>query len=256
MTFGTGKFLITIDQIKSEMVSRRRNEVIAELFHRIHFVEKWGRGISLILSKEPTADFKEVADIFITTFKRKNYKPKKEKSPEDQEKKEPEHGLVDGLTDGLVERLVDELVENQKKIVRLIHSDPLISKKKMAEVIGISTTAVDKNMETLKKKGLIKRSGNAKDGHWEIVYDQLRDKTEDKNNGLVERLVEGLVENQKKIVRLIHSDPLISKKKMAEEIGISTTAVDKNINTLKKKEILKRIGPDKGGHWEIKISYV
>jgi len=64
---------LTIEQIKSEMVSRRRNEIIAELFHRIHFVEKWCRGISLILSKEPTADFKEVADIFITTFKRKNY---------------------------------------------------------------------------------------------------------------------------------------------------------------------------------------
>jgi ATP-dependent DNA helicase RecG len=42
------------------MVSKRRNEIIAELFHRIHFVEKWGRGISLILSKQPTADFKEV----------------------------------------------------------------------------------------------------------------------------------------------------------------------------------------------------
>ena len=124
------------------MVSKRRNEVIAELFHRIHFVEKWGRGISLILSKEPTADFKEVADIFITTFKRKNYKPKKEKFPEDQEKKEPGYrlvdkladGLVDGLVEGLAERLVDGLVENQKNILKLIQNDPHISKKKMAEV--------------------------------------------------------------------------------------------------------------------------
>jgi ATP-dependent DNA helicase RecG len=66
---------LTIEQIKHEMVSKRRNEIIAELFHRVHFVEKWGRGISLILSEEPTADFKEVADIFITTFKRKNYVP-------------------------------------------------------------------------------------------------------------------------------------------------------------------------------------
>jgi predicted HTH transcriptional regulator len=153
--------------------------------------------------------------------------------------------------------LVEGLVENQGKIIKLIHNDPHISKKKMAEIIGISTTAVDKNMETLKKKGLIKRFGNAKDGHWEIVYNQLRNEPEDKNNGLadglVERLVERLVENQKKIVRLIHGDPHISKKRMAEIIGISTTAVDKNMETLKKKGILKRVGPDKGGYWEIKI---
>jgi predicted HTH transcriptional regulator len=176
----------------------------------------------------------------------------------DQLKDKPEDkndGLADGLVDGLVERLVDGLVENQKKILKLIQNDPHISKKKMAETVGISSTAVDKNMETLKKRGLIKRFGNARYGHWKIINDQLKDKPEDKNNGLVdglvERLVDGLVENQEKIVRLIHRDSHISKKKMAEIIGISTTAVGKNIDTLKKKGILKRVGPDKGGHWEI-----
>ncbi|MBI5872505.1 putative DNA binding domain-containing protein, partial [archaeon] len=62
---------LTIEKIKKEEVSRRRNELIADMFHRVHFVEKWGRGIRLILSKEPTADFKVVAGIFIATFKRK-----------------------------------------------------------------------------------------------------------------------------------------------------------------------------------------
>ena len=64
---------LTIEQIKKERVSKRRNEIIAEMFHEVHFVEKWGRGIDLILSREPDVDFKEVAEIFITTFKRKDY---------------------------------------------------------------------------------------------------------------------------------------------------------------------------------------
>ena len=38
---------------------------------------------------------------------------------------------------------------------------------------------------------------------------------------------------------------------MAEKIGISTTAIDKNISTLKNKGLLRRIGSAKGGHWEI-----
>ena len=71
-------------------------------------------------------------------------------------------------------------------------------------------------------------------------------------NGLVEELVEGLVESQKKILDLVKGLPSISKKELAGHVGISETAVDKNIAQLKKKGLLKRIGPDKGGHWEIR----
>jgi ATP-dependent DNA helicase RecG len=68
---------------------------------------------------------------------------------------------------------------------------------------------------------------------------------------LVERLAERLAENQKKILMLIGQNPYVSKKAMAKEIGISTTAIDKNLTTLKQKGILRRVGPDKGGHWEV-----
>jgi ATP-dependent DNA helicase RecG len=71
---------LTIEQIKKEPISKRRNELIAEMFHRVHFVEKWGRGIDLIRTEEPMADFKEVADTFITTFSRKNYDGEPSKS--------------------------------------------------------------------------------------------------------------------------------------------------------------------------------
>lgn len=46
------------------MVSEQRNELLAETLHEIHLIEKWGRGISLILSKEPETDFKEVGTQF------------------------------------------------------------------------------------------------------------------------------------------------------------------------------------------------
>ncbi len=68
---------------------------------------------------------------------------------------------------------------------------------------------------------------------------------------LTEGLVEGLVENQKKILTLVRENPYVSKREMSESIGISTTAIDKNITSLKKKGLLKRIGPAKGGYWEI-----
>ncbi len=65
------------------------------------------------------------------------------------------------------------------------------------------------------------------------------------------KLVEGLVESQKRIVRLIDQKPTISKRELAEHIGISTKAIDKNLDTLKAKNIIRRVGSNKLGHWEI-----
>ena len=70
-------------------------------------------------------------------------------------------------------------------------------------------------------------------------------------SGLVEKVGSRLVENQMKILLLIEENPKISKKRMSEILKISTTAIDKNINKLKSKKLLKRVGPDKGGYWEV-----
>jgi len=65
------------------------------------------------------------------------------------------------------------------------------------------------------------------------------------------REVEKLTDKQKMILELIKNNPSISKKEMSETIGIRPSSIDKNITTLKEKGYLKRIGPAKGGHWEI-----
>ncbi len=46
-------------------------------------------------------------------------------------------------------------------------------------------------------------------------------------------------------------NPYVSKRELAGKINISTTAIDKSITALKKKGLLRRVGPDKGGHWEV-----
>jgi ATP-dependent DNA helicase RecG len=72
-------------------------------------------------------------------------------------------------------------------------------------------------------------------------------------DGLVERLVDGLAESQKKIVQLMINNPIVTINEMSEEIGISTTAIDKNITTLKRKGIVERVGSDSSGTWKVNI---
>jgi ATP-dependent DNA helicase RecG len=43
----------------------------------------------------------------------------------------------------------------------------------------------------------------------------------------------------------------ITIAQLADKVSISTTAIDKNIIKLKELGLLRRVGPDKGGHWEV-----
>ena len=54
-----------------------------------------------------------------------------------------------------------------------------------------------------------------------------------------------------KILELIKEKPRITRKELAEKIGISEEGIKFNLNQLKKQNKIKRVGPDKGGYWEI-----
>ena len=59
------------------------------------------------------------------------------------------------------------------------------------------------------------------------------------------------VKSSEKILSLISENPTITTEVLAGQIGISTRAVEKHLANLKAKGRLLRIGPDKGGHWEV-----
>jgi len=60
-----------------------------------------------------------------------------------------------------------------------------------------------------------------------------------------------LTDNQRNIFFEISKNKNITQRELGIKIGINEKNVRNNIAELKKKEMLKRIGPDKGGYWEI-----
>ena len=65
------------------------------------------------------------------------------------------------------------------------------------------------------------------------------------------RLDERLSENRAAIVRIMRSNSSITVTEIGKLIGISRTATDKNIQYLKKEGWIRRVGPAKGGKWEV-----
>jgi ATP-dependent DNA helicase RecG len=54
-----------------------------------------------------------------------------------------------------------------------------------------------------------------------------------------------------KILTAMRRNPRISTVALASELGLATSALEKHLKTLKEAGCLKRIGPAKGGHWQV-----
>ena len=76
------------------------------------------------------------------------------------------------------------------------------------------------------------------------------DKVTEKLREKAAALGETLTANRIKILELMIEDPYISRADLANNVGISETSIYRNIEAMRGK-YLRRVGPDKGGFWEI-----
>jgi ATP-dependent DNA helicase RecG len=136
---------------KSEFGKRSasRNPLIFGLFERMRLVEQIGSGITRIrdvMNDEGlTPPEFNIDGIFTVTLRR----------PFDFEK--------------WVEKWVEKLTDNRVKILKEIHNNHKVTKKELEQVVGISASAIDNNINILKDLGLLSREGSDKGGYWKII---------------------------------------------------------------------------------------
>ena len=82
------------------------------------------------------------------------------------------------------------------------------------------------------------------------IFNMEKEKGQEK---VGEKVGENLTENQRGIITAMRRNPYISAREIAEIINISDRKTETNIAKLKKMDLIKRIGPAKGGYWEIVI---
>ena len=77
--------------------------------------------------------------------------------------------------------------------------------------------------------------------------------SEEKQSGKTfgEKVGEKLTRNQQSIIQEIIHNPYVSARELSEIVGISSRKIEENIRKLKAQGVLRRIGPAKGGHWEV-----
>lgn len=83
----------------------------------------------------------------------------------------------------------------------------------------------------------------------EVYCKSLEDDTESREKTPKEG--EKKLKSRERIIVLLSQDNTLSAAALAERIGITPKAVEKHIARLKADGVIKRIGPDKGGHWQV-----
>ena len=68
---------------------------------------------------------------------------------------------------------------------------------------------------------------------------------------IADSIVEKLSTTHAKIVRIICKNQNATAQSISKEINIASRNVQEHLRKLQEQGVIRRIGPDKGGHWEI-----
>lgn len=126
---------------------RPYNPLIANTFFRAGFIEAWGRGIQKIKDSCISAG-NDIPQYFV--------------------KKEDIMVMFRGLHE-TTPQTTPQLDEIDFKIIKVIETNPFISQRKIAVLIGISYDTVRYHMENMKKQEIIVRKGNGRSGKWIVL---------------------------------------------------------------------------------------
>ncbi|CAN5490676.1 helix-turn-helix domain-containing protein [soil metagenome] len=150
----------TIARLKGKHNSQPANPDIANAFFRAGQIEAWGLGIERIIAackeaKVAEPEFEVDANGMWTTFLFA------------AQLKDPVKTPVE--TRGTTPKTTPKTT--QKKILVLLKAQPSITRKELAERIGITLDGVKYHLAKMAAAGVVRHVGSARAGHWEVLDD-------------------------------------------------------------------------------------
>ena len=274
-----GSLKLPIEDIMNGGNSKARNPRIQNMLRMIGFGDNIGSGYPTILRawkdehwRKPTLlDRTELRQVDLTM-------PMISLLPE---------SVLNAMKAYYGEEAYHAMTSEEQMILAYVWNGDSISNTELQQLLGLNSIEVGKILHQMVAKQLLNKENKnrwttytlLKDGNADFtseekseeksdkktdgtdnVTDNGTDNVTDKDKGGQKRWLEKVVRKggQKKdkktvdtILYLIKETPNITRKVLAETIGISQSAVQKHINRLKAEHIIIRHGGDRGGYWEI-----
>ena len=158
---------LTLDDLRRGNVSRRRNPLIADLLRRIHLIEAWGRGMSLILENAPDVTFREVAGLFVASFQRPTVF---ETMPETSEAALSTTPKTPGKHQGNTKKTTGKTTgKTPDAVLRRLAGNPNMTVPELARELGKAELTILRAIRALRESGRLQRIGPDKGGYWEVL---------------------------------------------------------------------------------------
>lgn len=157
---GTLPDKLTFEKLKKQHLSCPRNELLADIFFKAGYIEAWGRGTVKIINAclkagLPAPEFSDLTGGFLISFSK-------------AEAHSPEQGLIETVEKS-AEKVRSKYGVNTEKVWTAIGENLFIRTHEIANKTNLAQRTVEKAIAILKKKGLLRRVGPDKGGHWEIM---------------------------------------------------------------------------------------
>ena len=153
-------------------------------------------------------------------------------------------------------------VETTEAVIDVIRAKHTVTISEMAYILGMSEDGIKYQLKALAARGRIRRVGGRKQGYWALPFEEP-----DSNDAASEReaksvvksvvktreksVVKSVVKNTDQILTHLKENPSATRQQLAAETGLTIRGVERNLKVLKNAERIRRVGPAKGGHWEV-----
>ena len=273
------------EQLAEELSSRPHNPRIAYTFFRAGMIEAWGRGIRRIVdlcdeAGNPTPTWQLEAGgngLWVrfpfsaaylaadsaargnvardTAQERRGTTQKTTQTPQKTTQKAPE--TTQKTTQTAQKSARDRILD-------CLRAEPELTRNALAGRVGLTPDGVKYHLEDLKATGMLRRVGSDRAGRWEVLLTaQERRGTTQKTTQTPQKTTQKAPETTQKttqtaqksardrILDCLRAEPELTRNALAERVGLTPDGVKYHLEDLKATGMLRRVGSDRAGHWEV-----
>lgn len=137
--------------------SKRRNPILADVFSRMHYMDRRGSGLKKItdetgrLFKDENyhVEYYNNNGFFMVTIYNANYNAEKNAQK-------------------MHSKFIDKFTENENKVYNTILNNNYVTMNDIASITGLANRTIANMIKKFKEQNIIKRIGPDKGGHWEV----------------------------------------------------------------------------------------
>ena len=266
---------LTVDKLRLPHQSLPGNPLLAESMYLLRYIERMGTGTVDMIRRCAEAVLREPEFDVSTGFLTRVWRPGGAsdedpkavgRQPGEDRDLSTTHNTTPSTPDTTQINRPDTQKTTRERILDYLRAEPELTRRELAERIGVTPDGIKYHLRKLKADGSVRRVGSDRAGRW-VVTDRPADGQESAGNRPEDRpepsttrtttpttqinAAATQITTQEKILSYLRAEPELTRRELAERIGITPDGIKYHLGKLKAAGAIRRVGSDRAGRWEV-----